>query len=249
MPCWTPGRAGCAAIPKPASPATIVCCAAGGLDAATASPYAAALGVGIALSRGAGALDYFARVRAEDFDETTHEWHVRAALWAGDWRRVTVAIEAMPTALASQNRWRYWAGRARRKKSGDTVKARESYALVIPTDNWYAVLASARLGREFAPSLQPIQFDRAEVAQLATAPGMVRARELLACDLESEAMVEWRLVYDTLTPAQQRAPYVSRRTGTGTCSRSPPRPDRRSSTTTHFCIHARTTRSCALPRA
>ena len=100
-----------------------------GLDDATASPYAAALGVGIALSRGAGALDYFARVRAEDFDERAHEWHVRAALWAGDWRRVTAAIEAMPTALASQNRWRYWAGRAaektrRHREGARVVRAR-----------------------------------------------------------------------------------------------------------------------------
>jgi soluble lytic murein transglycosylase len=175
-----------------------------GLDDATASPYAIALGVGIALNRGAGALDYFARARAEDFDERAHEWQVRAALWAGDWRRVTAAIAAMPTALASQNRWRYWSGRAA-EKTGDAAKARESYALVVPTDNWYAVLASARIGREFAPSLQPIEFDAGAVAQLATASGMVRARELFACELESEATVEWRAVYDTLTPAQQRA--------------------------------------------
>ena len=174
------------------------------LDDATASPYAIALGVGIALNRGTGALDYFARARVEDFDESAHEWHVRAALWAGDWRRVSSAIDAMPEALANQNRWRYWSARAA-EKTGDTAKARESYALVIPTDNWYAVLASARLGREFAPSLQPIDFDAGAVARLSTAPGMARARELLACDMESEATVEWRVIYDTLTPAQQRA--------------------------------------------
>ena len=34
---------------------------------------------------------------------------------------------------------------------------------------------------------------------------MVRARELLACGMESEATTEWSDAYDSLTPAQQRA--------------------------------------------
>jgi soluble lytic murein transglycosylase len=175
-----------------------------GLDAAGASPYALALAVGLALNHGAGALDYFALARPEDFDERAHEWHVRAALWVGDWRRVTTAIAALPPALAEQNRWRYWLARAA-EKTDDATRAREIYALVLPTDNWYAVLAAARLGREFEPSLQAIDFDSREVAQLAKLPAMMRARELFACNLETEATVEWREAYATLTPGQQRA--------------------------------------------
>src|SRR6185503_16079996 len=98
----------------------------------------------------------------------------------------------------------YWLARAA-EKLGDDAKARTTYALVLPTDNWYAVLAAARLGREFEPSLQPIQFDPREVAQVAKVPGMVRAGELLACNLETEATIEWREAYATLTPAQQHA--------------------------------------------
>jgi soluble lytic murein transglycosylase len=175
-----------------------------GLDAAGASPYALALGMGLAQNRSAGALDFFALARPEDFDERAHEWQVRAALWAGDWKRATSAIAAMPPALAEQNRWRYWLARAA-EESGDLEKARQAYALVLPTDNWYAVLAAAHLGRDFEPSLQPIQFDSREVAQVAKTPGMVRARELYACNMETEATVEWREAYETLTPAQQRA--------------------------------------------
>jgi soluble lytic murein transglycosylase len=175
-----------------------------GLDAVGASPYAVALGTGLALNRAAGALDFFALARPDDFDERAHEWHARAALWAGDWARVKTAIAAMPPALAGQNRWRYWLARAA-EKSDDLDKARELYALVLPTDNWYAVLAAARLGRQFEPSLQPIEFDSREVAQLAGLPGMVRARELYACGLENEATVEWQEAYATLTPSQQRA--------------------------------------------
>jgi soluble lytic murein transglycosylase len=175
-----------------------------GLDEAAASPHALALGVGLALSRRPGALAYFAQARPQDFDERSWEWQVRAALWAGDWSRVAAGIAAMPSELATQNRWRYWLGRAA-EHGGHPAAAREYYALVVPTDNWYAVLAAARLGQKFSPNLQPIDFDADAVARLARTPSMQRVRELLACNLESEATVEWRAAYDVLTPAEQRA--------------------------------------------
>ena len=131
-----------------------------------------------------------------------HEWHARAALWAGDWRRATQAIEAMPESLRSQNRWRYWAARAR-EAAGDGDAARAGYATVMPTDNWYAVLSAARLGERFAPTLQEIELDKRAIDELAREPGFLRTRELLLCDLPSEAATEWRIAYELLAPAQQ----------------------------------------------
>jgi soluble lytic murein transglycosylase len=174
------------------------------LEGPAASPYALGLALGLALNRRSEALTYFARVRPDDFDERSLEWHVRAALWARDWSRVTQAIAAMPESLATQNRWLYWTARAA-EQGRDQARARELYARVMPTDNWYAVLSSARLGRGFQPSLQAIDFDAREVAHVATLPAMLRARELLACRMESEATTEWSDAYDSLTPAQQRA--------------------------------------------
>ena len=131
-----------------------------------------------------------------------HEWHARAALWAGDWRRAAQAIEAMPESLRSQNRWRYWAARAR-EAVGDSDAARAGYAAVVPTDNWYAVLSAARIGQRFTPTLQEIGLDQRAIDELAREPGLVRTRELLLCDLASEAATEWRIAYELLAPAQQ----------------------------------------------
>ena len=172
------------------------------LDERGASPFALAVGVSQAWSRLPRALEFFAKVRAEDFDERGHEWHVRAALWAGDWARVRKAIDAMPESLRNQNRWRYWAARAAEQR-GDTTAAREGYAAVIPTDNWYAVYSAARLGRPFAPNLKPLLLDQAQIALLGTEPGFVRARELLLCKLDNEAGTEWRATFDALKPEQQ----------------------------------------------
>jgi soluble lytic murein transglycosylase len=137
-----------------------------------------------------------------DFDERAHEWHVRAALWAGDWQRAIQAIEAMPEALRNQNRWRYWSGRAHERLDRSDA-ARASYAAVLPTDNWYAALAAARLGQRYTPTQQPLPRDAAEFDRVATSPEMIRTRELILGDLGSEANAEWRAALEAMTPAQQ----------------------------------------------
>ena len=172
------------------------------LDARAASPFALATAQALSWSRHPRSLEFFALGHADDFDERAHEWHVRAALWAGDWQRVSHAIAAMPESLRNQNRWRYWAGRAA-EQLDDREAARAHYAAVIPTDNWYAALSAARLGQRFTPTLTLIARDEVELARVAAAPGMVRARELVLCDMQSEANLEWRTAFDELTAAQQ----------------------------------------------
>lgn len=172
------------------------------LDERSASPYALAVALGRSWSRLPGALEFFARVHPDDFDERAHEWHARAALWAGDWRRAAGAIAAMPETLRSQARWRYWNARAS-EKLGDFAGARAGYAAVIPTDNWYAALAAARLDRKFVPSWQPLPLDEAKVQTLGAEPGFVRTRELLLAAMEPEASLEWRAAYDELDPDRQ----------------------------------------------
>ena len=172
------------------------------LDERAASPYTLATALGLAWSRNLRALEFFALVDGEDFDDVAHEWHARAALWAGDWQRATRAIEAMPESLRSQNRWRYWTARAR-EASGDGDAARAEYSAVMSTDNWYAVLSAARLGQRFSPTLQEIELDKRAIDELAREPGFLRTRELLLCDLVAEAATEWGIAYERLAPVQQ----------------------------------------------
>ena len=74
---------------------------------------------------------------------------------------------------------------------------------MLPTDNWYAALAAARLGQTFAPTPQPLPRDTAEYERVATSPEMIRTRELILRDLDSEANAEWRAALEAMTPAQQ----------------------------------------------
>jgi soluble lytic murein transglycosylase len=177
------------------------------LDGAQASRHAKPLALGLAWSRRSRALEYFAKIAAADYDDVTHEWRVRAALWAGDWALVASAIEAMPATLSSEARWRYWAARAREVR-GDPEAARTLYAAVIPTDNWYAVLAAARLGESFAPHQQPLAVDAESLAALEATPAFVRARELLQAELPALAQAEWNAGYEPLDPPARKTAIV-----------------------------------------
>jgi soluble lytic murein transglycosylase len=172
------------------------------LDAAAASPFALATAQALSWSRLPRSLEFFALGAPADFDERAHEWHVRAALWAGDWPRAAKAIAAMPEALRNQNRWRYWAARTA-ELLGDKRAARAGYEAVLPTDNWYAALSAARLGRSYAPTPIPMARDEAVLAAVSAELPMVRTRELILCAMQPEANAEWRAALDRYTPAQQ----------------------------------------------
>lgn len=177
--------------------------AARGLDAGQASRFARTLALGLAWSRRPEALARFRQVAAADYDEPALEWRVRAALWKGDWAAASAALDAMPEPLRDETRWRYWAARSA-EALGRHEQARELYATVVPTDNWYAVLAAARRGTPFAPRSEPLVFDDARIAELGTQPAFVRARELLRVGLAHLAPAEWATGHAALPAADQR---------------------------------------------
>ncbi len=175
------------------------------LDKTAASPYALSLALALSWSRRHEALQYFARVMPADMTEQAHEWRVRAALWASEWRSVRQGIAIMPETLRMQARWRYWLARAH-EQLRDVEAARALYqALVDKDDNYYAVMAAARLRSHYAPHPQPLPRDAAMIQALAKTPAMQRIRELLAVQLRNEADAEWHQAFATLQPGEHLA--------------------------------------------
>ncbi len=172
------------------------------LDATAASPLARVLAVRLALNRHAGTRAMFDRVRPEDYDEQAQEWHARAALWARDWQRVERVVGAMPESLSSQPRWRYFAARAAEAR-GDTARARQIYAEVLPGANWFAVLASARLDQPFEPRFEPVARTTTQLDALEARPGFARARELHYAEMAALATSEWNHAIAALPDAEQ----------------------------------------------
>ncbi len=164
--------------------------AARGYDDAGASPYALRLALGLAWDRRPEALDFFERARSTDLDDYALEWQARAALWAGDWPRVQRTIAAMSELSRNLTRWRYWSARTA-EALGREGEARELYEAILSTDNYYAALAAARLGRGALPHPDPVSLDTDTLRHIASAMPIVRARELLLNGLRAQAVTEW----------------------------------------------------------
>jgi soluble lytic murein transglycosylase len=171
------------------------------------TPYALALAFGLAWDRRASeALDLFAAVPAAQLDDYALSWAARAALWIRNWPEVERTIAAMSSAQRDQPRWRYWAARAAAQRNDDD-RAESLYESVLPSDNYYAASAAARLKRRAEPHPEVLAADDGAVASLAALPAFVRARELLRCGLRGPAVTEWLNGFGALA-AGERAQAV-----------------------------------------
>ena len=168
-----------------------------------AAEYRLALAFGLAWDRRAPeALAAFAEVPAASLDDYARAWQARAALWARDWAQVERSIGAMSPAQQTQARWQYWSARAAAARN-DVARAEALYAAVLPSDNYYAANAAARLGRQPEPHPQRLAENDDTIAALAALSGFVRARELLLCGLRAAAATEWITATVALDYAQR----------------------------------------------
>lgn len=172
---------------------------------AQASPYALSLALALSWNRRDEALRYFDKVTATDMTEQAHEWRVRAALWAGNWARVQQFILALPEALRTQARWRYWLARTNEQLQGPDAARSLYQALVAGDDNYYAAMAAAKLAVPYTPHAQALAMDDAIVQTLLKLPGMQRTHELLTVQLPNDATAEWNQVFVTLQPGEHLA--------------------------------------------
>ncbi|MGA2776585.1 MAG: transglycosylase SLT domain-containing protein [Steroidobacteraceae bacterium] len=149
----------------------------------------------------------------EPGDESAQEWRARAALWAGDYAQALTWIEHMSASLASQPRWRYWRARALEATSGANAAA-ALYAEVADLRDYYGYLAADRLHRGYNLNAKPSPDDLAAQAELASEPGLARARALFECDLSEDATSEWNAVLAHAEPALKiQAAHLASRWG------------------------------------
>ena len=183
------------------------------LNEEAASPYALALALSLSWDRRPQALIYFERVQPKDFDEQAREWQARAGLWAGNWKLTANTIASMSNSQRELARWRYWAARAA-DKNGDPKLARQLYESVLPEDNFYSIMAAARLDQPIAPHPEKLVVDPAQLQRMEQLPPLVRARELLLSDMRNLAATEWAFGFQQLMDsARVQAIHLAARWG------------------------------------
>jgi soluble lytic murein transglycosylase len=172
-----------------------------------------AAALGAAYGRNSDAIAAFEQLPETSIDDNVREWRVRAALWAGDYKKALVWLEQMPATLASQPRWRYWRARAVEATS-DAEAAAPLYAGVADLRDFYGYLAADRIHRSYVLNAKASLDDEAAQRSLAAHPGLIRAHALVDCSLEDEAALEWAVAFSgTDNPTKLQGAHLAARWG------------------------------------
>lgn len=117
-------------------------------------------------------------------------WKARAALRAGNWDALSVAIDAMSVGERRDSAWRYWQARAY-AQAGNLDAAKPIRALLARENSFYGVLASEELGAPIAPNWQSYKPSRIDLERILSLPAMRRALALYRLEMKTEGVREW----------------------------------------------------------
>lgn len=172
-----------------------------------------AAALGAAYGRDPQAVAAFDGLTVDAVDSQVEEWRVRAALWSGDYGMALRWIDGMPASLATQPRWRYWRARAVAATAGADA-AVLLFSEIADMRDYYGYLAADRLHRSYHLNARPSPDDVKAQTEIAARAGMIRARELFACDMADDAAAEWTAVLGGAEPAVKvQAAHLAARWG------------------------------------
>lgn len=134
--------------------------------------------------------DYWHKAGDAPLSLEAHEWKVRTALRAGDWKLVKQGIEQMPPSLRNDSTWIYWMARALREE-GQREKADVLLQSIADQTGFYGQLASEDLGRKVTIPPRAAPVTEAEVAPMTTNEGFRRAFKFFDLGLRFEGYREW----------------------------------------------------------
>lgn len=158
--------------------------------------FYAQLGLRASMKHMPEALDWFAKANKEQMTNDQHEWYVRSALRAGNWKIVHQVIQNMPPQIASHPAWQYWDGRAL-KALNRPSDANLILAKIASERHYYGWLAQEELGASFSEPLMTYTPSDADIKSFTKQAVVSRVDNLLEADLRSEARLEWQNALDS----------------------------------------------------
>lgn len=135
-------------------------------------------------------VDYWAKSDGAQLSHEGHQWKVRMALRAGDWKLVKAGIEAMPAALRNEPTWIYWLARALQAED-KPAEANKLYLSIADQIHFYGQLATEELGKKISIPLAGQPLTATEMAPMASNEGLRRALKFFEMNLRFEAVREW----------------------------------------------------------
>jgi soluble lytic murein transglycosylase len=129
---------------------------------------------------------------------------LQVALRQNDWNLVSDIIENLTPEEQQNERWRYWYARAL-SRLGKQDAANDILTDLAKTRSYYGFMAADLMGFEFNFNHQSLPVSEAILEQVATIPGLIRARELFALGRMLEARREWNMALQDKSTVELKA--------------------------------------------
>jgi soluble lytic murein transglycosylase len=140
-------------------------------------------------------------------DDATHEWQVRVAVAAADWKAALSALDGMLPAQKSDARWRYLHARVL-VKLGRSGEATAIFDSVSQEANFHGFLAADWLRQPYTICSAQAEPGGAQNSGV-DIPGLKRAFEFFTIGRLREARREWDYTLAQLDPQQRRQAAAS----------------------------------------
>lgn len=184
-----------------------------GLDAENQAQIVSKIGMAAATDFHLSAMRWLARVPDLYSDATVRQWRIRSALRQFDFKHAGEYIERLTVEEQQQPKWRYWRARVL-ARSGNSEAARQIYAELAATRNFYGFLAADIIDSDYVMNHAPIPNDDVDLARVAQLDGLHIARELFLSGETILGRQQWAYTTRRLTTDdKQRAAIMAHRWG------------------------------------
>ena len=150
------------------------------------------------------AWDFFRQLEEKEEDSGLLERRILAALFRQQWEEALAWIEELPEAARQEERWRYWKARSL-EQLGKRGLAEPLYRELARERSFYGFLAADHAGLPYNLNQDPAPVDATLLEKVAEAPGIARARELVALERWTDARREWRFTTSRMTAEEAMA--------------------------------------------
>ena len=130
-------------------------------------------------------------------------WALRGALREQDWQGVLQAWGRLLPEQQGRDQWRYW--RARALEALDRPGAELIFVELATRRGYHSFLAADRIGKPYQLGDQPLSVAQADIAKIASIPGIRRAGELYRLQRGWEARSEWGRALSGMNRGQLQA--------------------------------------------
>lgn len=123
-------------------------------------------------------------------DENTRHTLIRAALREQNWPHIAAALTKLTDQEKTEDKWRYWQGRAW-AETGKTAEAREIFTALSKKSNFYAFLAADKLKIAYQVTHIPVPVTAQDLKNLQQQDDFKVVAEWLTLGRKDEALKQW----------------------------------------------------------